>query len=122
MQIKTNNNMVFKTFFDRNDNGTYEPLLDSLAENYTLPSSIATGTTTTINRTFSGSTFPSQYRPMFTVIDTASSNNCMCAPLVQSNMFFGLPVEIVNFSSTAIECSNKKNKMAGKFNKWRCGI
>lgn len=106
-QIKTNNNMVFKTFFDRNDNGTYEPLLDSLADTYILPTSIDTGATSTINRTFSGSTFPSQYRPMFTIIDTASSNNCMCSPIVQSNMFFGLPIEIVNFNSSPVECSNE---------------
>jgi len=97
--VASGNTITINTYFDRNQNGQYDRLLDTFIQSTIVNGPIGAGQTVSFADTFVSTTQPpSPSRPLFSVIDTADGN-CLCAGFAPSPFLNALPVDWLSISA-----------------------
>lgn len=102
--VSTNAGVTLKTFFDINNNLTYEKNIDSLVKTTVISSPISTSGSVGFIDSFENFRYqPRPTLPMYTVIDTGdASANCFCGGVVQSAFNQALPIEFLELNAINI--------------------
>ncbi len=99
--VSTNAGVTLKTFFDINNNLTYEKNIDSLVKTTVISSPISTSGSVGFIDSFENFRYqPRPTLPLYTVIDTGdASANCFCGGVVQSAFNQALPIEFLELNA-----------------------
>lgn len=114
--VGTTAGITLKTYFDVNNNLTYEKGIDALVRTTVLSSPINTNGTVTFSDSFTNGAYaPSPTLPLYTVIDTGDATaNCFCGGIVKSAFNQALPLEFI--SVNAFNLNNQTGKVTWRVN------
>lgn len=116
--VNSGNTIKINTYFDVNQNGIYDRLLDSFIQSTSITSPIIGGGMAQFADSFTSLlTKPSPTRPLFSVVDTADGN-CMCAAAIASTFLTALPVDWLSVDAKNIDnnISSVSWKTAAEYN------